>query len=160
MRHVHVTIYLDDPRTSKSHIRNTPTDEQKTDVMMSSHDRPFYLNKAKSLCSAFSSGSSPTELSNYFTPDDSASSGAIAYEHGPRNIKSLPFLGREFRGIQSIIEYFDMIQKYLKVTDDMVFKDWTCDLSPEDVNGNVVKAVVTTRGSTSFEYASTGKRCD
>lgn len=132
---------------------------KKTDVMMSSHDRSFYLNKAKGLCSAFSSGSSPTELSKYFTPDDSASSGAIAYEHGPSNIKSLPFLGHEFRGIQSITEYFEMIQKYLKVTDDMVFRDWTCDLSPEDVDEKVVKAVVTTRGSTRFEYASTRKRC-
>lgn len=118
-------------------------------------DRQFYLNKAKSLCEAFSKGSSPEKLSSFFRSD------GVAYEHGPSNIKALPFLGKEFKGTKSIIEYFDIISSYLKVVDDMVFNDWTCDLSPEvvqDDHDRVVKAVVTTRGRTRFEYASTGKR--
>lgn len=116
-------------------------------------DRTFYLSKAKSLCEAFSKGSSPEELSSHFRSD------GIVYEHGPSSIKELPFLGKQFKGTQSIIEYFQIIGKYLKVVDNMVFNDWTCDVLPEDVEDHDrVKAVVTTRGRTRFEYASTGKR--
>jgi hypothetical protein len=115
-------------------------------------DRAFYLTKAKSLCTAFSKGSSPTELASHFTAK------AIAYEHGPSDIPSLPFLGKAFIGTKSIIDYFEMIGKYLKVVGEMVFNDWTCDLSPDDVDREEVKAVVTTRGKASFEYVRTGKR--
>lgn len=115
-------------------------------------DRSFYLTKAKELCKAFSNGSSPTTISSFFTTE------GIVYEHGPNNISTLPFLGKEFKGVKSIIEYFEMIGKYLKITDEMMFNDWTIDLFPEDVDVEKVKAVITTRGKATFEYTSTGKR--
>lgn len=115
-------------------------------------DRAFYLSKAKSLCTAFSKGSSPSELATHFTHQ------GIAYEHGPSDISTLPFLGKMFIGTKSIIDYFEMIGKYLKVVDEMRFNDWTCDLEPEDVDRDEVKAVVTTRGKARFQYISTGKR--
>ena len=55
-------------------------------------------------------------------------------------------------------EYFDIIQKYLKVNGEMRFSEWTVDTQPDDVGDNV-GAVVTTRGQAEFEYVSTGKRC-
>ncbi|KAK9898878.1 hypothetical protein P389DRAFT_193894 [Cystobasidium minutum MCA 4210] len=115
-------------------------------------DRQYYLSKAQALCSSFSSGASPTELASHFHPELGE-----AYEHGPSDISSLPFLGRSFKGRSSVIEYFEMIGKYLKVVNgDMTFSEWTCDLLPDDV-GDKVKAVVTVRGRAGFEYVSTGK---
>lgn len=118
-------------------------------------DRQFYLSKAQALCHDFSTGSPPSKLASHFV-----SHNGIAYEHGPDNIATLPFLGKSFIGTNSIIEYFEMISKYLRVVDDsMQFSEWTCDVHPDidDDVGENVKAVVTTRGRAHFEYVSTGK---
>lgn len=129
-------------------------------------DRTFYLNKAHALCNAFSQGAPPAELASFFHADD-----GVAYEHGPKDIPELPFLGRPYEGRQAIEEYFNMLIKYLKVVDEMVFSDWTVDLDSE-VNSSstsaashgapegkkATQAVITTRGRTSFEYISTSKR--
>jgi hypothetical protein len=127
-----------------------------------SRPNDFYAARAKELCEAFASGQPATELLTFFRPD------AIAHEHGPDNIPSLPFLGRTFSGKQNTPEgvqaYFELIAETLAVRGDMSFTDFAVDTDAVPLsrllgNGGVAAAIVTTRGKATFEYKKTGKSC-
>lgn len=103
------------------------------------------LSNAKSLCTDFADKQSITQILSNFT---STNQGAdiICYEYGAKH-ESVPFLGREFRGLDGAKAYFELLSQLLSY-DKMIFSEYIVD------NDNMAVSV---RGEAMFTWLSTNQ---
>ncbi|KAF3918834.1 hypothetical protein ABW20_dc0101181 [Dactylellina cionopaga] len=110
--------------------------------MSSSYDSLFQA--AERLCNDFASKADLQSLLSHF----SSSPDITAFEHGAPILA--PFLGREFKGVEGITEYFGYLQKYLSYS-DMSFSEYFVDEKQYKVSA---------KGHASFTWLSTGMDWD
>ena len=113
--------------------------------MQNTSTRDELLRSTRELCDAFSNHGTIEEIVDCFSssrPED-----IRLFEHGLPELA--PFLGRSFRGIQGIKDYFAVVSEYLSYQDDdMSFSDYSVDTELK---------VVSVRGKAKFTWKSTGK---
>ncbi|EGO58234.1 hypothetical protein NEUTE1DRAFT_82594 [Neurospora tetrasperma FGSC 2508] len=113
---------------------------------MSSITRQSLLKASESFCTAFASQSPPSEiLTKHFTQN---SNDIIVFEHGLPRLA--PFLGREYKGKDGFLEYFNTIGEQLSYK-DMRFSDYIVDAEVRKVS---------VRGEAVFTNKKTGQSWD
>lgn len=88
--------------------------------------RPAILSSIRSLISAFTSNASTPAILAHFT----SSPTPLVHEHGsPLFQPFLPFLGRDFIGLQAVGEYFDLLAQHLSISEASFDDedDWVID---------------------------------
>ncbi|KAK3399268.1 hypothetical protein B0T20DRAFT_452798 [Sordaria brevicollis] len=96
---------------------------------MSSTTRQTLLSAAEQFCSAFASQSPPSEiLEKHFT---SKTNDIIVLEHGLSRLA--PFLGREYKGKDGVLEYMKTIADQLSF-EDMKFGNYIVDTETQKVS--------------------------
>ena len=121
--------------------------------MSSTTPREQAIIRAKSFCEAFALESTVQILATHF------SKNVIIFEHGPSTIDELPFIGREFRGLEGLDLYLKLVRECL-VMKKLEFEGWSCDTQAvvEGAGGTTGITVVTVKGSGEFQYKDTSKR--
>ncbi|RAO68357.1 uncharacterized protein BHQ10_004369 [Talaromyces amestolkiae] len=88
--------------------------------------RPAILSSIRSLISAFTSNASTPAILAHFT----SSPIPLVHEHGsPLFQPFLPFVGRDFIGLEAVGEYFDLLAQHLSISDASFDDedDWVVD---------------------------------
>lgn len=111
---------------------------------MAPASREHILSAAQAFCASFANHDSPENIFSHF----SASDDVLVFEHGLPQLA--PFLGREFRGIKGIQEYFGILSSTLTY-DKMRFSNFVVD--PET-------SKVSVRGEAKFTWTSTDQSWD
>ena len=106
------------------------------------------LANAKSLCTDFADKHPIDQILSNFT---STNQGAdiVCYEYGARH-QSVPFLGREFRGLNGARAYFELLSQLLSY-DNMIFSEYIVDEN---------NMTVSVRGEATFTWLSTKQSWD
>ncbi|KAK6534325.1 hypothetical protein TWF281_005651 [Arthrobotrys megalospora] len=100
------------------------------------------LQAAESLCNDFSTKADLSSMLSHF------SQSTTAFEHGDPHFA--PFIGREFKGLDGMKEYFGYLGKYLTY-DDMSFGEYFVDERQNKVS---------VKGKGRFTWVSTGVTWD
>ncbi|KAF3293075.1 hypothetical protein TWF132_005067 [Orbilia oligospora] len=108
---------------------------------MSSHYDSL-LQAAESLCNDFTSKADPPSMFSHFA------STVTAFEHGDPHFA--PFVGREFKGLDGMKEYFGLLGKYLTY-EDMSFGEYFVDERQNKVS---------VKGKGRFTWVPTGVNWD
>lgn len=106
--------------------------------------REALLHAAANFCNAFACQYAVEAILDHF----STSSEPFAIEHGLPQLA--PFLGRPFRGVDGVKEYFGLLGQYLSYK-DMRFVDYVVD---------VETAKVSARGTATFTWTKTKQSWD
>jgi hypothetical protein len=109
-----------------------------------SPSRDQLLKAAQTFCTSFASQKPPEEIFGLF----STSPEVTAYEHGLPQLA--PFLGREYKGTDSIKKYFFKISSHLSY-ENMRFSNYIVDESVGKVS---------VRGEARFTWISSGQSWD
>ena len=107
-------------------------------------DREALLHAAAQFCNSFAAQYALEAILDHF----STTSEPWALEHGLPQLA--PFLGRTFKGIDGLKEYFGLLGKHLSYK-DMTFVDYVVD---------VEEAKVSARGRANFTWKSTKQSWD
>ncbi|KAK6361675.1 hypothetical protein TWF730_005389 [Orbilia blumenaviensis] len=108
---------------------------------MSSHYDSL-LQAAESLCNDFATKADLPSMLSHYSPS------ATAFEHGDPHFA--PFVGREFKGIDGITEYFGYLGRYLTY-ENMSFGEYFADERQNKVS---------VKGKGTFTWVSTGVKWD
>ncbi len=106
-----------------------------------SSDREALLHAAAQFCNSFAAQYALEAILDHF----STSSEPFALEHGLPQLA--PFLGRPFKGIDGLKEYFGLLGEHLSYR-DMTFVDYVVDVEASKVSA---------RGQATFTWKSTNQ---
>jgi hypothetical protein len=107
-------------------------------------EREALLHAAANLCNAFACQYAVNAILDHF----STASEPFALEHGLPQL--VPFVGRPFRGLDGVRQYFGLLSEHLTYK-DMRFVDYVVD---------VETAKVSARGTATFTWTKTGQSWD
>lgn len=117
-----------------------------SDSMSPKPSRQGLLTSAKAFCNAFASQANPEKIFSHFT--ETHASDILIHEHGLPQL--VPFVGRDFAGLDGVHQYFEIISSCLSY-DDMKFSDYIVD----EVVGKV-----SVRGQAKFTWRDSGQSWD
>lgn len=107
-------------------------------------DRESLLNAAALFCNSFAAQYDISVVLEHFSKTEEP----LAFEHGLPQLA--PFLGRSFKGLEAIKEYFGLLGEYLSYK-GMRFTDYIADVEVSKVSA---------RGQANFTWKSTGQSWD
>jgi len=136
----HGANYVNIQKLELPKIKSNPTTPTKA-MPQRSQNRTALLQSAASFCLAFATQAPPSEIFTHFSTQ--FQDEIIVIEHGLKRLA--PFLGREFRGMDGVKQYFALISKYLTY-EDMSFENYVVD---------TVENKVSVRGEAWFTWTST-----